>query len=226
MTDVESFVSYLLNNHPNFSSIIKTFEQCSKDDQNNRYLVDDKTKCIDFDDLTEWTAGRGNKPNSADSLCFSENQAFLIEFKTGNPMTHPNKYNRLIANVADKITDSDNTLSALYQNAFNGVGRSRIKQNFFLVVDSARMGADPLAITLAQLSARNNSNPDPLITRIQNGVLSLVPSSNNYYKIELWYSAIFSSYIKAYGIIDITDTIASVQAQAAKADDKGNDNKG
>lgn len=134
-------------------------------------------------------------------------------------MTHPNKYNRLIANVADKITDSDNTLSTLYQNAFNGSGHSRIGQNFFLVVDSARMGTDPLAITLAQLSARNNSNPDPLITRILNGILGLVPSSNNYYKIELWYSAIFSSYIKAYGIIDITDIIASVQAQSAKVDD-------
>ena len=202
MAEVDIFKTYLTQRFPNIGDIVKSFKSCSEDDANKRYLVDDQTKCIDFDILSKWIYPSGNVKQSADSLALSNKRAYLIEFKAGDQTKGQYKYKKLISGVAGKISDSDCTLVSLFSEAYNGSSVSFPEQEFCLVVDSVSMGIDALGQVLAQLSTRNNSAPNKTILSIIPDIMSCVDHPNRYSKVDVWYSEIFSAYVALNGITD------------------------
>ena len=202
MTEVESFKTYLKKLFPNINDIVWSFESCSKDKANQRFLVDNQTKCINFDKLCNWMYSSGSAKQSADSLAFNDKKAFLIEFKAGDQTKGQYKYKKLISGVAGKISDSDCTLKILYSKAFKGTPVNSLTQEFCLVVDSVSMGIDALGLELAQLSVKNNTDPNDTIVNIIPDLMAYVTTPNHYSKIEIWYSEIFSTYVSVNGITD------------------------
>lgn len=197
---IEIFIQHLFDNHTNLKDIIKTFEWCSRHENGN--LVDDKTLTLDFDKFTEWV--RKGDVKSADSLSFNDGYAVLIEFKSGDPTTHERKLQKLIENVAGKINDSDDTLTLLYSQSFPGT-TDRLKQKFFLVVDSKKMGVTPLITTLVGLSlkANNNTKERVILEQVMPNLKSGIQHPEHYAIVDVWYSELFSTYIRIHQITDV-----------------------
>lgn len=196
---IEILIQHLFDNHTNLKDIIKTFEWCSRHENGN--LVDNKTLTLDFDKFTEWV--RNGDVKSADSLSFNDGYAVLIEFKSGDPTTHERKLQKLIENVAGKINDSDDTLSLLYSQSFPGTA-DRLKQKFFLVVDSKKMGVTPLITTLVGLSlkANNNTKERVILEQVMPNLKSGIQHPEHYATVDVWYSELFSTYIRIHQITD------------------------
>lgn len=194
--NIQKFNDFLGKRFPNLKDIKHTFEECSKYGE-NKYLVDSKIRTINFDKLTEWY--RQPKLQSADSLSFSDNFLYLIEFKSGDQTNHTKKLDKLIVGVIGKINDSDDTLSAMYSEAFKE-GAFRLKQKFCLVVDSKKMGITPLVSTLANLSLINNSLGNSkekiLFEKVKPDLKAGVVMPEHYSGIEIWYSELFEEYIR------------------------------
>ena len=193
---ISVLTSFNIKKFSNIKDIKHTFKECSKYG-NKEYLVDSKIKTINFDKLSEWFIKP--KPQSADSLSFSDSFLYLIEFKSGDQTIHERKLDKLIAGVIGKINDSDNTLSSLYSEAFKD-GESRLKQKFCLVVDSKKMGITPLVGVLTNLSLINNSLSNPkekiLFDKVKPDLKAGVEKPEHYSEIELWYSELFDQYIR------------------------------
>lgn len=196
---IEIFIQHLFDNHANLKDIIKTFEWCSRHESGS--LVDDKTLTLDFDRFTEWV--RHGDAKSADSLSFNDGYAVLIEFKSGDPTTHERKLQKLIANVAGKINDSDDTLTLLYSQSFPGTA-NRLKQKFFLVVDSKKMGVTPLITTLVGLSLKSNNNAKEraILEQVMPNLKSGIQHPEHYAAVDVWYSELFSTYVRIHHITD------------------------
>ena len=110
--NIAVFRKYLCAKYPNLKDIVKSFELCSAYNNKTMFLVNSQVKTINFDKFTEW-AGRTNGVKSADSLSFSDNHVYLIEFKSGDPTTAEKKFEKLIENVIDKINDSNDRRSII-----------------------------------------------------------------------------------------------------------------
>lgn len=202
---IEKFVTYLYDAYPRLQDIVKSFQLCSSYNKGKAYLVTNPTKAINFDKLTEWVYGAKNAPcKSADSLTFNDTSLFLIEFKSGDQTTHERKLEKLIEGVTGKINDSDDTISKLY--AQQSVGdESRLPQRFYLVVDSKKMGINPIITTLTSLSLIGNSNEKERVIweRIKPDLKKGIKEPNHYIDVDVWYSDIFSDYIQKYGIENV-----------------------
>lgn len=199
---IEIFIEYLFNNCENLKDIVKSFEWCSRYNDGKTFLVSDKTLTIDFDKFTS-RIRKGNT-QSADSLSFNDSCAIMIEFKSGDPTTHERKIRKLIDNVIGKINDSDDTMTLLYQQCFPKANQ-RLKQQFFLVVDSKKMGIEPLLTTLADLSMNKNYNAKEkaIFEQVKPDLLKGVEHPDHYLTIDVWYSELFSTYLGIYKIKDI-----------------------
>ena len=198
---IETFIKHLCDTQSNLKDIIQTFEWCSRDKNGNDYLVNNQTLTINFDKLTGWV--RNEKVKSADSLSFNDGYAILIEFKSGDPTTHERKLQKLIENVAGKINDSDDTLTLLYSQSFPGT-TERLRQKFFLVVDSKKMGVTPLVSTLVGLSMKDNKNAKEkaILERVMPNLKSGIQHPEHYAAVDVWYSELFSTYIHIHQIKD------------------------
>lgn len=196
---IEIFIQHLCANHANLKDIVKTFEWCSRHENSN--LVNDQTLTLDFDKFTEWV--RNGDVKSADSLSFNNGYAVLIEFKSGDPTTHDRKLQKLIENVSGKINDSDDTLTLLYSQSFPGT-TDRLKQKFFLVVDSKKMGVTPLVSTLVGLSlkANNNTKERVILEQVMPNLKSGIEHPEHYATVDVWYSELFSTYVRIHQITD------------------------
>lgn len=199
---IEIFIKYLFDNCENLKDIIKSFEWCSRYNDGKAFLVSDKTLTIDFDKFTGRI--REGYAQSADSLSFNDSYAIMIEFKSGDPTTHERKIRKLIDNVIGKINDSDDTMTLLYQQCFPETNQ-RLKQKFFLVVDSKKMGVEPLVTTLVGLSMKKNNNAKEkaIFEKVKPDLLKGVEYPDHYATIDVWYSELFSTYIKIHQINDI-----------------------
>ena len=195
--NIQGFNNFLNTRFPNITDIKHTFKICSKHG-NNEYLVDSQMQTINFDKLTEWY--EKPKPQSADSLSFSDDFLYLIEFKSGDPTTNEYKLDKLIENVVGKINDSDDTLTTMYSEAFAD-DTTRLKQNFCLVVDAKKIGLPVLVSTLASLSLSNNYSNDSkekiLFEKVQPDLKKGIKSPEHFSKIDIWYSTLFEQYLKA-----------------------------
>lgn len=200
MDNIKKFQEYLSVKFPDLADIKHSFKLCSKYAE-NKYLVENESKTINFDKLTEWLFEP--KPQSADSLSFNEECTFLIEFKSGDLTSHERKIEKLIENVTGKINDSDTTLSTLYQEAF-AEENTRLKQRFCLIVDSKQMGITPITTVLTGLSKLNNEQMNPkertLIEKIYPDLKAGINEPEHYDKIEIWYSELFEKYLNVYRI--------------------------
>ena len=201
MATVSDFLDSIITKYPQLDSIYHTYQFCSRYNHNKSYLVNSQDRCINFDKLTEWECSKGQLRQSADSLSFNASGAFLIEFKSGNPLTHDNKYKKLISSVSGKVFDSDITMSSIYQELLDG---EYLPQRFCLVVDASSMGIDPLGVTLAQLSIKDNDSPNVTINKMLHDIknaINLIPM--HYSSVEIWYSQIFDTYLSLYKIINL-----------------------
>lgn len=198
--NIQKFQEFLSKKFPCLDDIKHSFKFCSKYGE-GKYLVSSEDKTINFDKLTEWAVAP--KPQSADSLSFSDKYLFLIEFKSGDPTSHERKIEKLIENVKGKIDDSDSTLTTMYQEAFCKE-TERLKQRFCLVVDSKQMGITSLATVLTGLSRLNNDQMSPrektLFERIYPDLKSGIKEPEHYDKLEIWYSELFDRYLSIYSI--------------------------
>lgn len=198
----EIFIQHLFDSYSNLKDIIKSFEWCSRYNDGKDNLVNDQTLAIDFDKFTRWI--RAGHAQSADSLSFTDRSLVLIEFKSGDPTTHERKLQQLIGNVIGKINDSDDTLTLLYRQCFPGTN-DRLKQKFFLVVDSKKMGIEPLLSTLVGLSLIDNKNAKEkaFLERIKPDLKSGINHPDHYETVDVWYSELFSTYIRLHKIGNI-----------------------
>lgn len=196
---IKMFVKCLFDNYANLRDIVKTFEWCSRYNDGKEYLVSDQTLTIDFDKFTGWV--RGEQVQSADSLSFNNDYALLIEFKSGDPTTHERKLQKLIDNVIGKVNDSDDTLTLLYSQCFPEQNE-RLKQKFFLVVDSKKMGIDPLVTTLVGLSLKENHNDKEkaILEHVKPNLRNGLENPDHYETVDVWYSELFSTYIRIHNI--------------------------
>lgn len=197
MSSIITLKKFLCDKYPNLKDIIISFEKCSKDDNTGQYLVSSQVLTINFDKLTEWME-RGEGIKSADSMSCTENRIYLIEFKSGDPTTATRKFQKLTDNVIGKINDSDDTLHEIY----TGAGIEDIDQVFCLVIDSKKIGINPLINALVERSLINNNNiyQKQMLAQLQPNLKAGVHNPNHYSKIEIWYSEIFDTYLQARGI--------------------------
>ena len=207
---IDKFIHFLFMQYPNLKDIIKTFKWCSRYEDGKKYLVSDEHLTIDFDKFTEWMYHPPVK--SADTLSFNKDYLIFIEFKSGDQTKHPNKLSKLIEGVQGKINDSDDTMTMLYKQCFSE-SNDRLKQKFFLVVDSKEMGINPLITTLVGLSQRNNPNPNPkeriLLEQVTPDLKQNIKNKDHYETVGIWYSEIFSQYIAAEKILPLDTVILS-----------------
>lgn len=193
--NIKIFKEYLEARFSNLKDIKHSFKQCSKN--NGNYLVSSEVNTINFDKLTEWYKQQP-VPHSADSLSFSDNYLYLIEFKSGDPTIVERKLEKLIYNVIDKINDSDNTLTCMYNEAFEKQP-TRLNQRFCLVVDSKKLGISPLVSVLAELSLNNNNNKTEkekiLFERVRPDLKDGVQNPEHYNDVEICYSELFDKYL-------------------------------
>ena len=187
------------------SNIFHSFSFCSRDSANRISLVASTTKCINFDKLTEWIY-ESQPPQSADSLTFSHDYVYLIEFKAGDQVGHETKREKMIEGVIGKINDSHETIYRKIISKIETIDAENIKLRFYLVVDIKKMGISPLAATLASLS-RGSSFSDPKIAALLQIVLPDLKKGtihpDHYDQIDIWYSELFDTYLSAHKIIDI-----------------------
>lgn len=197
--NITIFRKYLCTKYQNLKDIVRSFELCSAYNNKTMFLVNSQVKTINFDKLTEWM-GRTNGVKSADSLSFSGNHVYLIEFKSGDPTTAEKKFEKLIENVIDKINDSDDTMNELYKDSSVG----GLDQVFCLIVDSKKMKISPLVSALINRSLINNYNTKEkqILEQLQPQLTAGVHSTNHYSKIEIWYSEIFDTYLSTRNITD------------------------
>lgn len=128
LASLDSAFSYRLKD------ILHTFERCSIDKANGRYLVSNQTKAINYDKLTEWLDKRqGIK--SADAMTMANHFVYFIEFKSGDQTRPEPKKEKLIRNVSDKINDSANTLLSLIYPIADIPETEYEKIRFYLVVE-------------------------------------------------------------------------------------------
>jgi len=198
---IEVFIQHLSDTQTNLKDIVKSFEWCSRYNNGKSFLVNDQSHCIDFDNLTKWVREENSK--SADSLSFNDGYAMLIEFKSGDPTTHVRKLQSLIENVAGKINDSDDTLTLMYSQCFPETG-DRLRQKFFLVVDSKAMGVTPIVSTLIGLSLidNNNTKEKAVLEKIVSDMKSGILHPEHFEKVDVWYSELFSTYVRVHQIPD------------------------
>lgn len=198
---IEIFIQHLGDTHSNLKDIVHSFEWCSRYNNGKNYLVNDQTRTINFDKLTEWV--RNGNAQSADSLSFNDGYAVLIEFKSGDPTTHERKLQKLIENVAGKINDSDDTLTLLYSQCFPEA-TDRLRQKFILVVDSKKMGVTPLVTTLAGLSlnVNNSAKERVILEQVMPNLKSGIQHPEHYATVDVWYSELFSTYVRIHQIAD------------------------
>lgn len=199
----QKIVDSLYKEDRTFADIIKTYKECSKDDANNRYLVDSAIKAINFDKLTERKA-----PNrkSADSLNFANGYSYLIEFKAGDQVSHERKREKLITGVLGKIDDSGDTLfSTIYPSVFEEKDYPRIR--FYLVVDTQTMGIHALAGALAKLSGDTLSEKEKLLyEQVLPDLTDKPKNPERFDEIDIWYSELFDLYLSKHKISDISIT--------------------
>lgn len=208
LTETEKTLKYFcdLFGSKRMCDTYRTFEHCSKDSANQRYLVNSQVKTISFDLLTKWLYGP-NSPQSADSLSITKRFFYLIEFKAGNQVGIEAKRDKLIQGVSGKINDSERTLYDVVFPNVVGFCEDNIKLRFVLVVDTKEMGISALVTTLAQLSLGQSNLNDPGLRELFNKVLpDLKANVNNpdrFDKIDIWFSELFDDYLVSHGIIDI-----------------------
>lgn len=193
--NIQKFKDCLEIRFPNLKDIKHTFQECSKDDNHKSTLVDSQVRTINFDKLTKWY--RQPAPQSADSLSFSDRFLYLIEFKAGDPTSHSRKLDKLISGVIGKINGSDETLTDMYEEAFED--DTRLEQRFCLVVDSKQMGIMPIVSTLTALSLSGNSSVSEkeriMFEKVKPDLEKGVANRAHYSGIEIWYSELFEQYL-------------------------------
>ena len=198
-------------------SIFNTFACCSYDAANDRYIVNSKFKAINFDKLTKWLFQHQDVvPQSADAMCFSGNDIFLIELKAGNQIKTEWNKNKLIKGVSGKIDGSGETILNSILPDIHNLNSTAVQLRFYLVVDSEAMGIDAQIMTLLprlkgltfrDIPPTGDVTIDTLINEV---LISLNESAqiNDCYKdIDIWFSEAFDIYLTAYGIKDIRNMV-------------------
>ncbi len=185
-------------------SLIQTFQKCSWDDYNHRFLVNSVVNTINFDKLTLRVCGRPPK-KSADSLSLVNDYVYLIEFKSGDQTNHENKLRRLIEGVKDKINKSEETIySNIFPKIFSDVSEY-LKLRFFLVVDSKEMGIDTATSILIGLSLGETTVPSQrvLLEQVLPDLKSGITNPTRFDEVDVWYSELFDQYLELYHITDM-----------------------
>lgn len=201
----QKIVDSLYREDRTFADIVKTYKECSKDDANNRYLVDSEIKAINFDKLTERKAP-GRK--SADSLNFADGYSYLIEFKAGDQVSHERKREKLITGVLGKINDSGDTLfSTIYPSVFEETDYPKIR--FYLVVDIKTTGVGAYADVLAELSApalrESEIEKEKLLyEQVLPNLTGKTKNPERFDEIDIWYAELFDRYLTKHHISDIS----------------------
>ena len=184
-----------------------TFEKCSKDDTNQRYLVASQVKAIKFEKLTEWICK--TQRQAADSMTFSNRNMVLIEFKAGDRTRHSKTKEKLILDVIGKINDSEKTIFQDIVSGINDIDASKIQIGFYLVVDAKEMGIDSRLAALLQVSLGasilQNEKIDYLVNRLLPELRKKAERPEHFSEIDIWYSDIFETYLEEYGIRDISE---------------------
>ena len=182
------------------------FCSCSVDNTNKRALVNSTIKCVCFDRLTKWIFKK-SLPQSADSMTFSNGYLYLIEFKAGDQVRHENKRKKLIESVSGKINDSDNTLFNVIFPKIADLDENRVRIRFYLVVDTKEMGISSTILPLAALSAgpstMNNPKTKALLQQVLPDLRSAAKQPDHFDKIDIWYSELFNTHLRAHRIVDI-----------------------
>lgn len=184
--------------------IVESFEKCSWDNRNNRFLVNSGVDTINFDKLTLRLRGRPQK-KSADSLSLADDFVYLIEFKSGDQTNHENKLRRLIAGVTDKINKSDETFySYIFPKVFDSE-EEYLKFRFFLVVDSKEMGIDTATSILAGLSvgATISESEKRMLEEVLPNLKNGITNSTRFDEVDVWYSELFDQYLDLYSIASV-----------------------
>ena len=192
------FQTFLEKRFERLIDIKHSYKECSKYGS-GEHLVNSEKRTINFDKLTEWYAPPGEKPCSADSMSFSDDCLYLIEFKSGDLTKSERKLEGLISNVADKINDSDSTLTSLYEETFEDK-KNRLEQKFCLVVDSKQLGIVPLTAVLVSLSTARNVKEKVLLEKVRPNLKEAIANPDHYSDVEIWYSEIFDQYINTKNI--------------------------
>lgn len=209
----DEILNYLLCTYSKerIKDLFKSYKNCSYDAVNQRYLVNSSVDSINYDLLTEWLYKGKIKPQSADTMNFSQNDIYFIEFKSGNQVKSPYKTKKLIDNVIGKINDSDHTFYSLIYPYISEQAQERIKLHFYLVVDTKEMGISAYVTTLAKLSFSTNTIQNPSVKALLEKVLSDLKSGvtfpDHFKEVGIWYSELFDSYLSAHGIKSISSEI-------------------
>ena len=197
--NIINFKSFLSKKFPRLIDIIKSFKECSLNDNDNEYLVESKVTTINFDKLTEWYINKQGV-KSADSMSLSNDSVYLIEFKSGDLTTNEKKFQKLTSNVIGKINDSDKTLNKLYNEA----KIDKINQVFCLVVDTKKMGISALTTSLISRSLIDNKNDKEIkiLEQLKPNLNAGVLNPDHFSNIEIWYSQILDTHLSKNGITD------------------------
>lgn len=197
------------DNCSDFPSLFQPFSSCSRNTQNQKALVTSTVKAINFDLLTDWLYRyKGDKPKSADTLTFTPNNIFLIEFKSGDQVEKELNRNKLIKGVTGKINGSDYTLCTDIISKVDGLDEKAVKFRFYLVVDAEAMGINILLQELVFRSKGSlptgNERIDALVSEVLPNMKEGVYNPDHFKEIDIWFSELFDKYLNSYGIIDIT----------------------
>ena len=184
-----------------------TYEKCSEDDKNRRYLVASQVKAIKFEKLTEWICQTGRQ--SVDSMTFTDRNIVLIEFKAGDRTRHGKTKKKLIEDVIGKINDSETTVFRDIISGIENLDESVIRIGFYLVVDAEEMGIDSRTAVLLKLAQGSSLLPNDKIEYLMNRLLPDLKKSadhpEHFSEIDIWYANIFNTYLDEYGIKDIME---------------------
>ena len=200
----QKIIDYLRPKILNKPSIVESFQKCSWDDRNGRFLVDSNVQTINFDKLTSRLVGR-NRRRSADALSLADDYVYLVEFKSGDQTKHENKLKKLISGVTDKINKSDETVySNIFPNVYNNEDEY-LKLRFFLVVDSKEMGIDTAESILVGLSLGETTAESErvLFEEVLPDLKSGITNPTRFDEVDVWYSELFDQYLDLYNITDM-----------------------
>ena len=187
------------------SSIYQSFKDCSKDRNSGTNLVSNQTKTINFDKLVKWLY-KNVQPKSADSLSFSRNWVYLIEFKKGN-CTKGDTRRRILQSAEEKIVDSERIILEKLAKPVPEIEEANVRLKFFLVVTAKEVGPNAEVYILAKLSegAKYLSlEEEEMVSRINEIKEEMMKRNSSYDDIDLWYSDVFDLYLQKEGIEDIT----------------------
>ena len=200
----QKIINYLRPTILQKPSLVQSFQKCSWDNRNNRFLVDSTVETINFDQLTLRLRGRPQK-KSADSLSLSDDYVYLIEFKSGDQTNHENKLNRLISGVKDKINKSDETIYSYIFSEVYSTEDDYLKLRFFLVVDSKEMGIDTASSILVGLSLGETTTEGErvLFEQVLPDLKSGITNPTRFDEVDVWYSELFDKYLDLYNITDM-----------------------